>query len=73
MSDHGVLLFHTTSAALRAEKLLKEAGFTIKLIPVPRQFASDCGLAVRLEWAHLDEARSILDAAHVSIAAEHRL
>jgi hypothetical protein len=73
MSDYGVLLFHTTSGSLRAEKVLKEAGIGVKLIPVPRQFASDCGLAVRLEWARVEEAQSLLATARVEVAAAHRL
>lgn len=32
----GVVLFHTNSAALRAEKRLVADGFTVKLIPTPR-------------------------------------
>lgn len=35
MVQYGVVLFHTTSAALRAEKLLQRAGLTVKLIPTP--------------------------------------
>jgi hypothetical protein len=32
---------------MQAEKVLKQAGAEILLIPVPRQLASDCGLAIR--------------------------
>lgn len=46
----GVVLFHTTSSALRAEKILQKEGLTIKLIPTPRELSSDCGIALRFEW-----------------------
>ena len=73
MSNMGVLLFHTTSAALRSEKLLKSAGMTVKLIPTPREFSSECGLALRFAWDQLEEVRSVLETAGVDIAEVHAL
>jgi hypothetical protein len=42
-----VLMFTSVSHALRAEKILKEAGIPFKLIPVPRHISSDCGVCLR--------------------------
>lgn len=64
-SDHSVVLFYSTSGAIRAEKLTKEAGLRVKLIPVPRHLSSDCGVCLRFESADTDEMRSILDAAQI--------
>ncbi len=68
MSEYGVVLFHTTSAALRAEKVLQRAGLTVKLIPTPREFSSDCGIALRFLWVQAEQARTALEAAGVAIA-----
>ena len=38
MSEYGVALFHTTSSALRGEKVLQRAGLTVKLIPTRANF-----------------------------------
>ena len=46
-NSYGVILFHSTSGALRAEKLLKKEGVAIKIIPVPRHLSSDCGVCIR--------------------------
>ena len=46
-NSYGVILFHSTSGALRAEKLLKKEGIAYKIIPVPRHFSSDCGVCIR--------------------------
>lgn len=43
------VLFLSVQHALRAEKLLKEAGIPCKLIPVPRHLSSDCGVCLRFE------------------------
>lgn len=44
-----VLLVPSAQHAVRAEKMLIDAGLACKLIPVPRQIASDCGVCVCVE------------------------
>jgi len=63
--DYSVVLFYSTSGAMRAEKLTKVAGLRVKLIPVPRHLSSDCGVCLRFESADVDKVNSILDGARV--------
>ncbi len=67
MTSYGVILFHTTSSAMRAEKLLIKDGCHIKLIPTPREFSSDCGIAVRFDWAEYERVKYVLNVAGVQI------
>lgn len=67
MSSYGVALFHTTSAALRAEKVTQRAKLTVKLIPTPRQYSSDCGIALRFDWAEAACVQELLAAAGVDV------
>ena len=71
MTQYGVVLFHTTSAVMRTEKLLIKEGYSIKLIPTPRQFSSDCGIALRFDWNHCEMVKSVLDEARVEFDAIH--
>ena len=48
MSDFAVILVHSTSHAIQAERVLKRAGLAVRLIPTPRHLSSDCGSAVRI-------------------------
>jgi hypothetical protein len=73
MTQYGVILFHTTSSAIRAEKVLVKEGAAIKLIPTPRQFSSDCGIALRFDWNCRDRITSVLEEAQVEIDAVHFL
>jgi hypothetical protein len=73
MNEYGIVLFHTTSAALRAEKVLQRDGLTLKLIPTPREFSSDCGLALRFEWSQAERTRAVLETARVETAGIHGL
>ena len=50
----GVALFHSTSLALRGERIARDAGLTVKLVPTPRHLSSDCGTALRLRMADAD-------------------
>lgn len=73
MTQYGVVLFHTTSAVMRAEKLLAKKGYPIKLIPTPRQFSSDCGIALRFDWEHCEQVKSVLDESKIEFDTIHFL
>lgn len=44
-----IVLFQSVHHALLAERLLKEAGIACKLIPIPRNLSSDCGVCLRFD------------------------
>ena len=69
MTQYGVVLFYTTSSVMQAEKLLKTEAHSIKLIPTPRQFSSDCGIALRFEWNRREEVKLVLDDAKIEFDA----
>ncbi len=73
MNNFGVALFHNTSSVMRADKLLRKAGIAVKLIPTPREFSSDCGMAVRFAVQDMERVRTLLDQAHVEVAGMHTL
>jgi len=58
--DYGIVLFETTQAVIKAEKILNEAGIKIKLIPVPRHISSDCGISILFDLNLIDKIKSIL-------------
>lgn len=70
---HSVVLVYSTSYALRAEKVLEDAGIACKLIPVPRQLSSDCGVCVRVRRADREATRRALEAAGVEIEGIHEV
>lgn len=42
-----IAIFHSIHRVMQAEKVLKQAGVAILLIPAPRKLSADCGLAIR--------------------------
>jgi hypothetical protein len=73
MNEYGVALFHNTSSVMRAEKVLQKAGIVVKLIPTPREYSSDCGMAVRFAAQELERVRALLEQAHVELSGLHTL
>ena len=71
--EFGVVLFFTTSAAMRGEKVARKAGLEVKLIPTPRQLSSDCGIALRFAWADGDDVRRCVEEARVENDGLHRI
>ena len=61
-----VLLFESIHQVMRAEKFLKEKGFPINLIPVPRQISSDCGVAIELPWEEKEKVELKLEEGRIS-------
>lgn len=57
---YNVVLFHSVSGALRAEKLLKAESLSIKVIPVPRQLSSDCGICIRFDQKDQPKVEEVL-------------
>lgn|GEM_PF-1503798 len=50
MNASGYILFHTSSAAFRAERLATRSGLAApRLVPTPRELSSDCGVCLRFE------------------------
>lgn len=73
MSPFGVVIVSTTSAALKAEKLLRTAGITEQLIPTPREYSANCGLAVRFNWAQRKQIARLLQEGGIEVIGIYRL
>lgn len=72
-NQYAVVVVYSTSHAIRIEKLLQGLGIACKLIPVPRQISSDCGVCVRLLQSDVEVARRVVDTAHIDIAGIHAI
>ena len=66
-SEYAVVLVQSTSHAMRVEKLLRDAGISSKMIPMPRHISSDCGACVRIRYGDMDAVRRVVEAAHLEV------
>lgn len=67
MSGLAVILVHSTSHAVQAERVLRRSGLVAKLVPTPRHLSSDCGSALRITAADQAACEQALEAAGVPI------
>ncbi|MDW7712474.1 MAG: DUF3343 domain-containing protein [Deferrisomatales bacterium] len=61
MERDAILIFHSIHRVMKAEKVLKNAGLDVRLMPVPRQLSSDCGLSLAFRFADREEVAHLLD------------
>lgn len=73
MTKYGVVMFHTTSSVMKAEKVLVKKGISVRLIPTPREFSSDCGLALRFDWDRRESIESELHTADIEIVGLYQM
>jgi hypothetical protein len=73
MAEYSVVLFHSSAHAIRAEKVLKRAGVSTKMIPTPRQISSDCGMALRFDRADQERVAVLLQENRVPVNGIHAI
>ena len=73
MDEYSVVLFRSSSHALRAEKVLRGAGISNKMIPTPRQLSSDCGMSLRFDRADEEQVARVLSEHEVPINGFHAI
>ena len=63
----GLITFFASHHAVRAEKVLTDAGFAAKLVPGPKELSPNCGVALRFRYEQRNEAIDILAIKNVTI------
>jgi hypothetical protein len=67
----GVMTFFGSHHALRSERVLKDAGFPVRLIPGPREISPNCGVALRFPYERRDEVVGVLERNSVQFESVH--
>jgi hypothetical protein len=57
---NSVVIFYSTSGAIKTERLAKKQGLIVKLIPVPRHLSSDCGICLSFNSGDIHRIERIL-------------
>ncbi|SET73786.1 Protein of unknown function [Natronincola peptidivorans] len=68
-----VLTFHTTHHALNTEKVLKEKNIPVKLMPVPRQVSSSCGIAAEFPCESREKILKLCKEYHIEFDDVHQI
>lgn len=68
-----VFTFPSTYHALKAEKALKEKGYSIPLSPIPRELTSNCGEVIRIVPDLRQRIHELLLSAGVQVEEIHHI
>lgn len=72
-STHRLFLVPSANHAVQGEQALIRAGIRCRLIPVPRDLSSQCGVCLRVDWEDRYRANEALAAAGTVIEGTHDL
>jgi hypothetical protein len=63
-----ILTFDAVHYVLKSEKLLEKEALVYDIIPTPREFSSDCGMAIRIDKnsGNLEAIKYILETAGIN-------
>ena len=73
MVRDGLFIFNSVHKVMSAEKILKEGGINARVMPVPRQLSSDCGLAIAFPLAERGAGALILQDSNCEPEGVYRL
>lgn len=68
----GLISFFASHHAIRADAVLRRHGFTVALVPGPRDLSPNCGVALRFLYDDRDRAATVLADHRVRIDGLHR-
>jgi hypothetical protein len=66
-------IVETIHYVIKGEKILKNAGLPIDIIPVPRKISSDCGMALEFSCRDKERVEQLLADQEVNVVGIYRL
>ncbi|NMC28200.1 MAG: DUF3343 domain-containing protein [Syntrophomonadaceae bacterium] len=73
LKEYGVFTFISTSQALKAERVLKQASIDFLMMPTPREISTSCGLAVKVASEDLGESSEVLRQNRVQVDGAYQV
>lgn len=73
LKEYGVFTFISTSQALKAERVLKQASIDFLMMPTPREISTSCGLAVKVASEDLGKSFEILQQKRVQVDGAYQV
>jgi hypothetical protein len=66
-SSAAFVVVYSTSQAIKIEKLLQEKSIASKMVPVPRQVSSDCGVCLQIDSTDIAVVEDLLSRSTIEI------
>jgi len=72
MRTYTYRLFESISSVMLAARRVERTGFNCKIVPIPREFSSDCGVCLRTNFSDDGRIEEILCRAGTEISMVFR-
>lgn len=73
MIDYYIAVFDSTHYALKFEKVIKDKGFKISIMPVPREITASCGISAKLESDEIERIKILAVEEELKVAGYYRV
>lgn len=73
MSEYYIAVFDSTHYALQFEKVIKNGGFRISIMPVPREITASCGISAKLEADEIDRIKELASGENLKVAGYYHV
>lgn len=61
-----LILFQSIHYVIKAEKICLKTGIPCRIIPVPKEVSSECGMAIQIEESHKDTFETTMNQKGIS-------
>lgn len=73
MNDYYIAVFDSTHYALKFEKVIRDGGFGINIMPVPREIAASCGISAKLEPDEIEKVIELSEEENLKVAGYYHV
>lgn len=70
---YGLIVFPGTTESLKAEKLLKQEGYSVSFRPLPPVITADCGFGLEIPLEKIREIREFIEQSPVQTAGFYHI
>lgn len=73
MNNMTLISFNSTHHAIKSEKLLKEKGYELTILPTPREITASCGISIAIDPEKIDEISEYLESNDIDFGGIYEL
>lgn len=67
MNNYFLIVFKNTHDAIEAEKVLKEKGVKVTIMPTPTYITQSCGISIKLDEEFIEQVKDIINEGVITI------
>lgn len=73
MIEYYIAVFDSTHYALKFEKAVRDGGYGINIMPVPREITASCGLSAKMEAGEFEKIMALAAKENLKVAGYYHV